>query len=98
MLERKYRILMQTPIGDRAGTLEVQIEQNKIHGYLDMLNHSEPFVGSIDEEGCCCIRGRLITLMNTIPYTASGHITPDSLHLLLKGGRHLFPITGVLYP
>ena len=52
MLERKYRILMQTPIGDRAGTLEVQIEQNKIHGYLDMLNHSEPFVGSIDEEGC----------------------------------------------
>ncbi len=96
MLRRKYRIQMQTPLGNRSGTLEVQIEKDKIKGHLDVLKHLEPFEGSIDENGRCSISGILVTLMSSIPYTAAGQITPDSLHLSLKGGRNLFPITGTI--
>ncbi|MGN0203534.1 MAG: hypothetical protein ACI4BB_03250 [Coprococcus sp.] len=96
MLKRKYQIVMQTPIGGRAGTLEIQIEQNTISGYMNLLKRSEPFEGSIDENGYCSIRGKLITLMNTIPYTATGQITMDSLDLSLQGGRNRFSVKGTV--
>lgn len=96
MFRRKYHIQMQTPLGSRSGTLEVQIEKNKIRGHLNVLKHLEPFEGSIDENGYCSISGTLVTLMSSIPYTATGQITPDSLRLSLKGGRNLFPITGTI--
>lgn len=96
MSRRKYSILMHTPIGGRAGTLEIQIERNKVRGYLDVLKHSEPFEGNIDENGNCCISGRLITLMNVIPYTATGQIAQDSLDLFLKGGQNVFYVTGTI--
>ena len=87
---------MQTPLGSRSGTLEVQIENSQIRGHLDVLKHLEPFEGNIDENGYCSISGTLVTLMSSIPYTATGQITPDSVRLSLKGGRNLFPITGTI--
>ncbi|MGM9521756.1 MAG: hypothetical protein ACI3VB_04680 [Oscillospiraceae bacterium] len=97
MLRRKYIIQMRTPLGNRSGTLEVQIEKDTVKGYLDVLKHSEPFEGCIDEDGHCCISGKLITLMNIIPYTATGRITLDSLDLSLKGGRNIFSVTGTIF-
>lgn len=94
MFKRSYHIQMHTPLGRRAGTLEVQIEKNKVRGYMNVLAHREPFEGSIDENGNCSFSGTLVTLMSTIPYTASGQITPELLELSLKGGQNLFPITG----
>ncbi|MGM9618881.1 MAG: hypothetical protein ACI3W8_03435 [Oscillospiraceae bacterium] len=97
MLRRKYHIQMRTPLGERAGTLEVQIEKDRVRGYLDVLKHLEPFEGNIDESGHCSISGTLVTLMSTIPYTAAGQITADSLHLTLKGGRNRFCVTGTVF-
>lgn len=94
MCKRSYRIQMHTPLGRRAGTLDVQFEKDKVRGFMNVLAHREPFEGSIDENGNCRITGTLVTLMSTIPYTASGQITPEGLELSLKGGRNLFPITG----
>lgn len=96
MLKRKYHILMHTPIGDRAGTLEIQIDRDKVNGYLNVLKHAEPFEGWIDENGYCHIKGKLITLMNTIPYTATGQILPESLTLSLNGGRSIYNMTGII--
>ena len=95
MFRRNYQIQMQAPLGSRSGTLEVQIEKNRIRGYLNVLKHLEPFEGNIDENGYCSISGMLVTLMNTIPYTATGQITPESLELSLKGGTNLFSVTGI---
>lgn len=97
MLKRKYHIHMRTPLGDRAGTLEVQIEKGRVRGYLEVLKHLEPFEGSIDESGQCRISGTLVTLMRTIPYTATGRITAEALQLSLQGGRDRFPVTGTAF-
>ncbi|MGN1191391.1 MAG: hypothetical protein ACI4S0_01860 [Dorea sp.] len=94
MLKRKYNILMETPIGDRPGTMEVQIEYGQVNGCLNVLEHSETFEGEIDEQGNCCISGKIITLLNTIPYTATGRIETDTLELALKGKKNIFNITG----
>lgn len=98
MVRRTYRIQMQTPLGSRAGTMEVQIEEPRLWGNLNVLKHVEPFEGTIDASGACRIRGTLVTLMSSIPYTASGQLTPDSLSLFLEGGRNLFPVTGTVCP
>lgn len=89
-----YQIRMQTPMGERTGTMEVQFEGGSISGRLNLLQHSEPFEGSIGPDGACRISGRLITLMSTIPYTATGRITPEAVELSLQGGRSCFAVTG----
>lgn len=67
---------------------------NAVSGQLDILRHREPFEGTIDSDGNCQINGKLITLMRTINYVATGQITSDSLSLSLIDGRHVLKITG----
>lgn len=94
MRANRYRIRMQTPMGERIGTMDAAIERGAVTGRMNLLHHSEPFEGSIDPEGKCSISGRLVTLMRTIPYTATGQITPEQVELSLQGGRNSFVITG----
>lgn len=94
----EYRITMATPIGARHGKLRLDREDNRLHGTLELLAHSEPFSGSIDADGHCTIRGCLVTLMRSMAYTATGCISDQAFELLLQGDRHVFPITGCALP
>lgn len=96
MEERSYAIEMQTPLGIKHGTIKVMIEQNEIRGFLDVMNHSEPFYGNINTEGYCEFTGRIITLMRTIEYQASGKIDADRISLAICGERNVFQVTGVV--
>lgn len=96
MTERSYAIEMQTPLGIKHGTIRVRMEQNKISGFLDVMNHSEPFYGNIDTEGYCEFTGRIITLMRTIEYQASGKMDADQISLNIYGERNVFQVTGVV--
>ncbi|MGN0314247.1 MAG: hypothetical protein ACI4EG_05600 [Fusicatenibacter sp.] len=96
MLRRKYQIQMKTPLGTRTGTMDIQIDKGKLRGHLDVLKRAELLEGNIDENGYCSISGTLVTLMSSIPYTATGQITPDSLCLSLTDGRNVFLLTGTL--
>lgn len=95
MKKRKYIITMNTPIGLRHGTILLILTDSCINGTLDLLEHSEPLYGSIDDNGNCKISGRLITLMRTIEYTAIGRITEKAIELSLRGERNIFKITGI---
>lgn len=89
-----FDIRMRTPIGIRLGHMTVCRSLGRISGQLDILKHSEPFEGTIDDEGNCEMSGKIITLMRTINYKANGKITPDSLMLSIMDGRHILEITG----
>lgn len=95
MLCTAYSVSMRTPIGVRRGHMTVYQRPGKISGYLDILNHEEPFTGTVDEEGNCEITGKIVTLIRTICYTATGRITPDSLTLSISDERHVLEITGI---
>lgn len=94
MKDRKYNITMNTPIGSRYGTISISLENSRIFGTLNLLEHSEPLSGLIDGEGNCTIYGKLKTLMRTVEYTAIGKITEKAIELSMKGERNIFKITG----
>ncbi len=94
MWSRLYDITMQTPIGNRYGSMNVTVNQNHVDGILTILKKATPFDGSICEDGNCRISGQLITLMRTIPYDAVGRITKSSLWLILKGEQETFEVSG----
>lgn len=90
----KYNITMNTPVGFKHGSINVFTADNCIIGTLNLLEHTEPFSGLIDSEGNCKVSGKLITLMHTIEYTATGQITDNTIELLLQGDQKTFRITG----
>ena len=90
----EYDIRMKTPVGIRLGHMTVRRCVDALSGYLDILRHSEPFEGTIDSDGNCKLFGKMITLMRTVNYEATGKITPDSLSLSFIDGRHVLKITG----
>ena len=92
-----YDIVMNTPIGSRMGQITVLRSAGSDRGHLDILKHSEPFEGVIDEQGNCVLTGHLVTLMRTISYEAAGTITDDALTLSLKDGYNVLKITGAVH-
>lgn len=98
MSEQCYSIVMQTPIGKKYGTLIASISGNSLCGWLDVLEHREPFEGTIDCAGNCRITGTLITLMRTVSFIATGQLTASAVHLQVQGERNVFELSGVSCP
>ena len=98
MPKNKYSICMKTPLGLRLGTMSIVTEQHKVSGYLDVLQRSEPFSGEIDGNGNLRISGKIVTLMQTIPYVATGKMSAHSLNLILRGEQGEFEINGAACP
>ena len=96
MEERLYAIEMQTPLGVKHGTIQVKIQQNKISGFLEVMHHSEPFYGKINTDGYCEFTGRIVTLMRTIEYQASGKMDAEQISLAICGERNVFQVIGVV--
>lgn len=95
MLRNTYRVQMETPLGEKTGTLFAEKNGNTLNGWLDILRHRESFEGTIDEAGNCRISGVFITLIRRVPYVAAGQISAASISLKVKDGRNIFDLTGV---
>lgn len=96
MSEQQYSIVMQTPIGKKYGSLSVSILADKLNGCLTLLNHNEPIEGTVDGNGNCSFTGKLVTLLRTIPFVATGIISDSEVKLQIKGARNTFRLTGVI--
>jgi len=81
-----YDILMNTPLGKKKGELKAKIENGKLTGFLSLFGNTEPIEGTVDESGKCSLKGKFITLMKSVDFTADGTIDPDIVRLALKGG------------
>lgn len=94
MGKQSYRITLQTPMGARYGTMSVNWADKMLNGMMDILNHKEPFKGTVEENGDCRITGRLVTLMRNIEFTAVGNISPEFVYLAVQGERNNFELYG----
>lgn len=95
MPEKFYSVVMQTPLGKKHGTLAASVSGNMLRGWLDILEHKEPFEGTVDSAGNCRITGTLITLLRKISFVATGRLTASALSLQMQGGRNVFELSGV---
>lgn len=98
MYEQRYAIVMQTPLGKKYGTLTATVSGHMLSGWLDVLEHREPFEGTIDCAGNCRITGILTTLMRKVAFIATGKMTPTAVYLQMKGERNVFELSGVSCP
>jgi hypothetical protein len=95
MEDRRYDVIMQTILGERKGSIQMCMEGKRVTGILDILGHAEPFEGEIDPEGNCELRGRMITLVRNISYTATGKIREEELDLSVEEERNIFIMHGI---
>lgn len=91
-----YDVLLHTPIGKRKGELQAKIENGKLNGFLSLFGNTEPIEGTVDANGCCSLKGKFITLMKSIDFTANGTIDPDVVRLAIKGDCGYYEIMGQL--
>ena len=91
-----YDILLHTPIGKRKGELKAKIENGKLTGFLSLFGHTEPIEGTVDESGKCSLKGKFITLIKSVDFTADGTIDWDALRLTVKGDCGYYEIMGQL--
>ena len=94
MSEYIYDVTLKTQLGMKNGIMRLCIERGKIYGYLDILQHSEPFDGKISLTGDCTLHGSFKTLMRSIEYIATGRIDRNNVQLLLQNGDERFVMTG----
>ena len=93
-----YNICMRTPIGVRFGTLRLTSLTGAANGSLTLLEKPVPVSGEVDENGNCQLTGSLITLMQTIPFIASGKISRHAVSLQLCSDQGEFELNGVEAP
>ena len=78
--------------------LLIQQEGSCLTGWLEILRHKERIDGSVDENGNCQIKGIFITLLNTVPFVATGRMTDSCIHLFMEDQENRrFQMSGNLY-
>jgi len=91
-----YDIILHTPLGKKTGELKAKIENGRLKGYLSVLGHTEPIEGVVDENGNCSLKGKFVSLMKSVDFTADGTIDFDALRLAVKGDAGYYEIMGQL--
>ena len=97
MSKQIYKVFMSTPLGKKSGILTVDRSGSALSGWLDILEHKQPFEGTIDAAGNCRIKGTFITLLRTVTYIATGEMTESNVQLKVQGERNIFELSGVPY-
>ncbi|MGM9647157.1 MAG: hypothetical protein ACI3YH_03380 [Eubacteriales bacterium] len=91
-----YDITLRTPLGKKKGELEAKIENGNLSGTLSLFGHSEPIEGTVDAAGNCFLKGKMITLMSSISFTASGTLNEKTLQLNVQGHGGHYVMVGTL--
>ena len=91
-----YDILLNTPLGKKEGELRTTVQDGKLTGFLSLFGNTEPIHGTVDENGLCFLRGRFITLLSTVNFTADGWLGAQVLQLHLRGEKNLYEMSGAL--
>ena len=94
MKKMDFRIVMDTEIGKRMGTMQLILDGSHVDGRLNLLGKTVPCAGSIDESGRLCLRGKIITRMNEFAYQAIGILQNQELELTLLSAKNKFYLKG----
>ncbi|WP_099468732.1 hypothetical protein [Konateibacter massiliensis] len=95
MNQQNYKVILETPLGNRNGILELNISKTKIDGYLYIFKNREPVTGELSSDGSCRLRGKFVTLMSEFYYEATGRIDCDYVDLILHGRSSVFQMKGI---
>lgn len=98
MHEYSYKIIMETQLGSKQGTMVYEVEKGEISGSLNILGKEEAIHGELHDDGKCKLYGRFITRMRTVEYTAEGYADSEKIDLMMHGESNCFYISGIAFP
>lgn len=93
-----YKVIMQTPIGEKHGTMRLTVNGQQIEGCLDILDKQNPFQGHVDDNKHCRFTGTVTTLMQEMKYNATGFLDEGKVDLVLQTKKLAFHLTGTQLP
>lgn len=85
---------MHAPLGPRKGRLCFCGSSSGINGILEVLGSSEPFCGTIADDGRIEFSGKMPSLLLSFPYIAEGYVADSGIELIVTGNRYRLRITG----
>lgn len=83
MKEKQYNICLSVPIGQRSGTMLLRESDGNLDGWLEVMEHRNPFSGHLSDDGCMKFSGVIQTLVSSIRYTATGKVNGSGIFLNL---------------
>lgn len=98
MKEKKYRVCLSVPLGERMGTLTLQASNDRVSGWLEVMDHRNALSGKLSSDGHIELSGTLRTLISTVHYTAGGIISGRRILLNMKtSSGTYYPVFGEEY-
>lgn len=94
VFEYTYDTVMQTPLGEKKGTIHLNINNGRVSGCLNILGKENVFIGETSIDGKCNLSGSIVTIVSTFEYTAQGSINKETINLTLYGRQDVFSISG----
>lgn len=94
MLDKKYKICLLTPLGNRGGTLYINIGEGAANGCLEVMNHKNPILDLMLSDGSISFSGEIESLVSKTEYTAAGTICERKILINLKTSSGIYSVSG----
>ena len=92
---RIYAVELHTPLGRRAGRLELQRLGDALNGVLSLMKSENPVRGRISADGMCSLTGSIRTRIGVYAFEGEGISAPDRIEMLLRVKGVSLPLRGV---
>lgn len=80
--------------GEEIGTLSAEVQGGNVRGILSVMEHENPFHGTVDSKGNCEISGTLKTLLRSVAYQGTGFLDSKEITLCLEIKKRTLVLTG----
>ena len=94
MIDKKYSICLSAPLGNRDGTLCINIGEETANGSLQIMNHINPISDLVLSDGNISFSGEIESLVSKTEYTAAGTICGRRILLNLKTSFGVYSVFG----
>lgn len=90
----RYALEMTVPLGKRNGSLEIQILNQKVTGFLTMFTDTQRIARGICTRNEISFLGEMKALAESIPYRAEGTVSHKQIQLVFHTERGDYPAAG----
>lgn len=94
MLEGRYQLKINTPMGDLTGQLELRMQNKELFGTLEIMGGKNQFRGGKVEGNKCVFSGEFNTPMGMINYNILGIVEGDKLDIYAETNKGRFKLQG----
>ena len=94
MIEGKYQLKLNTPMGDITGMLELKMQNKELYGVLEVMGGKNQFRGGKVEDNKFIFKGEFNTPLGLINYNLLGIVDGNKLDIYAETNKGRFKLDG----